>query len=51
LPPGRLLLIIIILSASTDLNSLADINKPRSNGELQGILGLAAFVLGFLAGE
>lgn len=29
----------------------ADISKSRSNGELQGILGLAAFVLGFLAGE
>jgi chromosome segregation ATPase len=39
------------VSPSTDLNGLADISKPRSNGELQEILGLAAFVSGFLAGE
>jgi hypothetical protein len=25
--------------------------KPNSNWELQGVLGLAIFVLGFLAGE
>jgi hypothetical protein len=28
-----------------------DISKPRSNRGLQGILGLAAFVSGFLARE
>jgi len=29
---------------------LAEVGKPKSNSELQGIMGLAAFVLGFLAG-
>ncbi len=29
--------------------NLAEIGKPKSNWELQGVLGLAAFVLGFLA--
>ena len=29
---------------------LAEIGKPKSNWELQGILGMAVFVLGFLAG-
>jgi hypothetical protein len=27
---------------------LADVGKPKSNWELQGVLGLAIFVLGFL---
>jgi hypothetical protein len=30
---------------------LAEIGKPKSNWELQGLLGLAAFILGFLAGK
>jgi len=30
---------------------LAEIGKPKSNWELQGIMGWAAFVLGFLAGK
>ena len=30
---------------------LAEVGKPKSNWELQGILGLAAFVLGVLAGR
>jgi hypothetical protein len=30
---------------------LADVGKPKSNWELQGVLGLAIFVLGFLAGK
>jgi hypothetical protein len=30
---------------------LAEIGKPKSNWELQGMLGRAAFVLGFLAGK
>ena len=30
---------------------LAEIGKPKSNWELQGIFGLAAFVLVFLVGE
>jgi hypothetical protein len=30
---------------------LAEVGKPKSNWELQGLLGLAAFVLGFLAGR
>jgi hypothetical protein len=30
---------------------LAEIGKPKTNWELQGILGVAAFVLGFLAGK
>ncbi len=30
---------------------LAEVGKPKSNWELQGILSLAAFVLGFLAGR
>lgn len=30
---------------------LAEVGKPKSNWELQGMLGLAAFVLGFLAGR
>jgi hypothetical protein len=29
---------------------LAEVGKPKSNWELQGIWGLAVFVLGFLAG-
>jgi hypothetical protein len=28
---------------------LAEVGKPKSNWELQGLLGVAAFVLGFLA--
>jgi hypothetical protein len=28
-----------------------EVGKPKSNWELQGLLGLAAFVLGFLAGK
>jgi len=30
---------------------LAEIGKPKSNWELQGVLGLAVFILGFLAGK
>lgn len=30
---------------------LAEIGKPKSNMELQGLLGLAAFGFGFLAGR
>jgi hypothetical protein len=30
---------------------LAEIGRPKSNWEIQGISGLAAFVLGFLAGK
>jgi hypothetical protein len=30
---------------------LAEIGKPKANWELQGLLGLAAFVGGFLAGR
>ena len=30
---------------------LAEIGKPKSNWELQGLLGLAAFVLGYLTGR
>jgi hypothetical protein len=30
---------------------LAKASKPKSNWELQGLLGLAAFVLGFLSGK
>ena len=30
---------------------LADLGKPKSNWELQGVFGLAVFVLGFLAGK
>ena len=30
---------------------LAEVGKPKSSWELQGILGLAAFVLVFLVGE
>ena len=30
---------------------LAEVGKPKLNWELQGVLGLAVFVLGFLAGE
>ncbi len=30
---------------------LAEIGKPKLNWELQRVLGLAAFVLGFLAGK
>ena len=30
---------------------LAEIGKPKLNWEFQGVLGLAAFVLGFLAGK
>ena len=30
---------------------LAEVGKPKSNWELQGVLGLAVFVLGFLAGR
>jgi hypothetical protein len=29
----------------------AEVGKPKSNWELQGVLGLAFFVLGFLAGK
>jgi hypothetical protein len=29
----------------------AEVGKPKSNWELQGLLGVAAFVLGFLAGK
>ena len=34
-----------------DALKLAEVGKPKSNWELQGILGVAAFVLGFLAGK
>jgi hypothetical protein len=30
---------------------LAEVGKPKSNWELQGLLGLAAFAFGFLAGK
>ena len=30
---------------------LAEIGKPKSNWELQGLFGLAAFVLGLLVGK
>jgi Ser/Thr protein kinase RdoA (MazF antagonist) len=30
---------------------LAEVGKPKSNWELQGLLGLAAFALGLLAGK
>ena len=30
---------------------LAKVGKPKSNWEFQGVLGLAAFVLGFLPGK
>ena len=30
---------------------LAEAGKPKSNWELQGLLGLAAFVLGLLVGK
>ena len=30
---------------------LAEVGNPKPNWELQGVLGLAAFVLGFLAGK
>lgn len=30
---------------------LAEVGKPKSNWELQGLLGMAVFVLGFLAGK
>jgi hypothetical protein len=30
---------------------LAEVGKPKSNWELQGILRVAAFVLGFLVGK
>ena len=30
---------------------LAEIGKPKSNWELQGVIGLAVFILGFLAGK
>ena len=30
---------------------LAEVGKPKSNWELQGLLGLAVFVVGFLAGK
>lgn len=30
---------------------LAEVGKPKSNWELQGILGVAFFVLGFVAGK
>ena len=30
---------------------LAEVGKPKSNWELQGILGLATFVLGLLPGK
>jgi len=39
------------LPPSTDLDGLAEIGKPKPNWELQGILGLADFVLGFLVGK
>ena len=39
------------LPPPTDLDGLAEVGKPKSNWELQGILRVAAFVLGFLVGE
>jgi hypothetical protein len=30
---------------------LAEVGKPKSNWELQGLFGLAAFVLGLLVGK
>jgi hypothetical protein len=30
---------------------LAEAGRPKSNWELQDLLGLAAFILGFLAGK
>jgi len=39
------------LPLPTGLDGLAEIGKPKPNWELQGILGLADFVLGFLVGE
>ena len=30
---------------------LAEVGKPKSNWEIQGLLGLAVFVLGFLTGK
>ncbi len=33
------------------LLKLAEIGKPKSNWELQGLLGLAPFVLRFLVGK
>jgi len=30
---------------------LAEVGKPKSNWELQGVIGAAVFVLGFLAGR
>lgn len=30
---------------------LTEVGRPKSNWELQGLLGLAAFVAGFLAGR
>ena len=39
------------LPPPTDLDGLAKIGKPKSNWELQGILELADFFLGFLVGE
>ena len=30
---------------------LAEVGKPKSNWELQGLLGMDAIVLGFLAGK
>lgn len=38
-------------AAPPDLDGLAKIGKPKQNGELQGILGLADFVLGFWVGK
>lgn len=35
----------------SDVPKLAAIGKPKSNWELRGVLGLAAFFLGFLAGK
>jgi hypothetical protein len=39
------------LHALCEYLSEAEIGKPKPNWELQGLLGLAAFVLGFLAGK
>jgi len=39
------------LSALCDYLSEAEAGKSKSNWELQGILRVAAFVLGFLAGR
>ena len=39
------------LHALCDYLSEAEVGKPKSNWELQGILRVAAFVLGFLAGR